>query len=1374
MADTTALTAGLSKAGYEMSAFSTRAAALGGSLTKKLTLPIVGIGAVTAHLAKEFSGSMRLLQTQAGASAAEVDELKKSVLAMATEAGSQHGPNELAKALYRLKSVGMDNADAMDALKVAEQGASVGGAELEATTNAIAGAWKTGISGARSFKEAMGTLNAVIGAGNMRMDDLNAALGTGILTTAKTFGVGLQSVGAALATMTAQGQPAVQSATRLKTAISLMAAPTDAAQKALAGIGLSSTDLAKALRSGGIVEAIGLLRKHMEGLSQIDQGMLISKAFGGARGGGTIMALLQGYDDLIAKQDQIIQKGGEFAGAVAAQASGTGASWIRLSAVMQANAIMVGTYALPALTSLANQLTKVAQAFGRMDEPTRSFLVKAAVLAAALGPALFALSKLGALAFAVSSGITTLVSTVGALSAALSVGGIAAFGTTLLAAVGPVALITAGIVGAAGLLYGVKKLGESMKQTTASAKDMDDTLKAVQSDTDGKLQQWADKKLGGHLVVKKGQLTWEPKLDVKADTNKGAGEALAAGVREAEARRRQEIAQQTAETKAAYARSAAEIAQAYADMLKQNSLNQLGGPGSGANAGESAAVKAAQAEADRLKQIADEVSTSVRSSRASMGKDPVVIKARIDDLKDKVRDAKAQIKSLADSKGNKVEIALKKTQLNADIRAAQREIKNLTGKHHDVLVKAKIGDVKDKIGEIKTAIKNLGNVEGKPKLKADKTVLEAALKQARAKLKDLTGTTATPKAKLTDQATGPIRNIISLLGGIQDKTVTVTVNEKAGSKVPRRAQGGVFTKPHLALIAEDGPEAVVPLTKPGRAAAVLNEAGLSGSTRAAAGKAAGSAAKVAKAVADAVDKGVKGSKAKQKVKAASEMAGPIQTLLDFIANITESLETLERSTVPQLSSGWRAKVAAIVKKAAAVSKVVAAEINKAFPWGKASKDKEAKVGSKGERVQQAATMVGPVGELLSFVTEISESLTTISTATFPQLTDEIKANVRALAQQAAELAKTVALTLKEAFPRGISTTITEASSGSAQLLGDISGLLGTFSEMTGDIVQKALTGLGAVSGRWEELKPAILGLVIATRDAFDGMEVRDAVTQASSASASLLGDLANIISSVGAMTANAVQGGLDGLKNVTAAMPTFKEALPAVINAIRDALSGVTVEKALSDATAAVGQVVSDVTGLIGNLTAMTIEQVERGIGGAWTVGNRAKRLGEALTYMLAQITTAFGVADIKGLEDLAKVLQPLQEIASSLSGMVNSLMSVSEENVSNAMRGGMSIGQNFYNGLLTWKSNIVTLATEIANAAAGAMGGSGLAGAGAAGGAPITLNQTVINDSSTNNVNLPPAIAYAAVREIAIAVVAEIEARKAAAAAAAARGSVS
>jgi len=109
----------------------------------------VAIGAESVRAAVQFQASMEKIHTQAGAPQSAVESLTRSVLALAPAA--EQGPQQLSEALFHLKSVGMDNADAMKALKTASDLAAVGGSNLEDTTNALAGAWRSGIKGAQSF-----------------------------------------------------------------------------------------------------------------------------------------------------------------------------------------------------------------------------------------------------------------------------------------------------------------------------------------------------------------------------------------------------------------------------------------------------------------------------------------------------------------------------------------------------------------------------------------------------------------------------------------------------------------------------------------------------------------------------------------------------------------------------------------------------------------------------------------------------------------------------------------------------------------------------------------------------------------------------------------------------------------------------------------------------------------------------------------------------------------------------------------------------------------------------------------------------------------------------------------------------------------------
>src|SRR5262249_53900441 len=147
---------------------------------------------------------------------------------------------------------------------IAALGAKTGMADLETITNALAGAMVSGIKGVSGASDAMGQLNAIVGAGNMRMQDLVGAISTGILPAAQNFGLSLRDVGAALATLTDLGTPAQEAATRLRMTFSMMGAPSHEAAKQLATIGLTSTELGDKMRGpGGLVSALQTLQDHL-------------------------------------------------------------------------------------------------------------------------------------------------------------------------------------------------------------------------------------------------------------------------------------------------------------------------------------------------------------------------------------------------------------------------------------------------------------------------------------------------------------------------------------------------------------------------------------------------------------------------------------------------------------------------------------------------------------------------------------------------------------------------------------------------------------------------------------------------------------------------------------------------------------------------------------------------------------------------------------------------------------------------------------------------------------------------------------------------------------------------------------------------------
>lgn len=287
----------------------------------KVGLVAIGVAAGSAiKHSIEFQKQMTLLQTQAGASAQDMGELHDRVLELARV--RPQGPNELAKGLYHFQSVFQNSKAAFDALSVASKGAAVGNADLEETSTALGSAlrstYRETIPTLGQMNGMMGQLNAIVGAGNMRMDELTLALGTGVVPAGITAGLTIKDIGGALAVLTDEGQRADNAATHLRMAFTLMGAQSKIAEKNLGKIGIKATELGTIMQSAPpgmkMVNALELVREKLAkkfptfgpALAQVhdmhDAQMLanrfqtISKAFGGARSSATIMLLLNNLD----------------------------------------------------------------------------------------------------------------------------------------------------------------------------------------------------------------------------------------------------------------------------------------------------------------------------------------------------------------------------------------------------------------------------------------------------------------------------------------------------------------------------------------------------------------------------------------------------------------------------------------------------------------------------------------------------------------------------------------------------------------------------------------------------------------------------------------------------------------------------------------------------------------------------------------------------------------------------------------------------------------------------------------------------------------------------------------------------------------------
>lgn len=264
-----------------------------GKLTKTgvlATAALVGIGVAGVKAASKFNSEMQLLSTQAGVSQSKIKGLSQGVLELAGQVGQN--PDSLAESLYHVESnfesMGISSTKALNLVKVAAQGASTGHADLVDVTNALTAAVASGIPGVKSYSQAMGVLNATVGVGDMKMQDLAAAFGGGMVATVKGYGLSIQDVGAALATFGDNNIRGAAAGTQLRMSVQALAKPVATGGDALAKLGLQTDTLAKDMQKGGLKAALEDLVSHMTkaGITSKEQGAIITDAFGRKAGAG--------------------------------------------------------------------------------------------------------------------------------------------------------------------------------------------------------------------------------------------------------------------------------------------------------------------------------------------------------------------------------------------------------------------------------------------------------------------------------------------------------------------------------------------------------------------------------------------------------------------------------------------------------------------------------------------------------------------------------------------------------------------------------------------------------------------------------------------------------------------------------------------------------------------------------------------------------------------------------------------------------------------------------------------------------------------------------------------------------------------------------
>lgn len=368
---------GVEKAGQSISK-------LGGSLTTGITLPLAAVGAAGFKSFGEVDKTLRLVSETMGSTAEEAKVLESAIKTAASN--STFGMQDAADASLNFARQGFDAAQAADMIAPAMNLAAGTASDLSMVTGGLGNTLKAfgaDASEASHYTDMMAKAQAQANTDVEGLFETMSIAGS----MAKTVGWSFSDLATITGVYGDAGVTASVGATAIVSGLQRLSKHEAEAAGVMKDLGINIYDANEKMKS--MPEVIGELQKGFEGLTDLEKINAAQSIFGINQAGkwltlinGPGIEALQGYKDSI--------EGATGASQAMADAlmSGPGGAMEKLKASFDVFKYSAGEALAGAVVPFIEKITELLDRFNKMDPEQRQQIVRWAMMAAAIGPAL--------------------------------------------------------------------------------------------------------------------------------------------------------------------------------------------------------------------------------------------------------------------------------------------------------------------------------------------------------------------------------------------------------------------------------------------------------------------------------------------------------------------------------------------------------------------------------------------------------------------------------------------------------------------------------------------------------------------------------------------------------------------------------------------------------------------------------------------------------------------------------------------------------------------------------------------------------------------------------------------------------------------------
>lgn len=424
-------------ASQRFSALGSSMASAGGTLSKTVTLPIVGIGIAATKVAGDFEGAMSKVKAISGATGDEMSKLRDKAIEMGAK--TKFSAKESADAFTFMAMAGWDAGQMIEGIGGIMDLAAADGLDLATTSDIVTDALTAFGLQAKDSGHFADVLAQASSSCNTNVSLLGESFKY-VAPVAGALGMSAEDTALALGLMANAGVKGSQSGTALRSSLTNLVKPTDNMAAKMEELGISATNSDGSMKS--LKEIIIMLREKFAGLTEAEQANAAATIFGKEAMSGMLAIINTSeadFNKLAGAIENADGRAGEMADTMMDNLPG---AIEQMKGAFETLLIRLGTALIPVIRDITEFITKIVEWLNTLSDKQVEQIVRIAAIVAAIGPVLLIVGKV---ITAVSSIIGVVTKVGGAIKGIIGVGSKVVSGVKLL--VGFIPKVVAAIAG---------------------------------------------------------------------------------------------------------------------------------------------------------------------------------------------------------------------------------------------------------------------------------------------------------------------------------------------------------------------------------------------------------------------------------------------------------------------------------------------------------------------------------------------------------------------------------------------------------------------------------------------------------------------------------------------------------------------------------------------------------------------------------------------------------------------------------------------------------------------------------------------------------------------------------------------------------------